>query len=146
MTSTRKMEANKRNASRSTGPRSPGGKLRSANNARRHGLAIPVDHDADAATKIQELAAALAGGSQDLGRTEQARVIAECYFDLRRIREARNEIFSAAGEFHDLTYEDIKTTICAIDKINRYERRAVSKRKRGLRRLAGDEAPSTLTL
>jgi hypothetical protein len=45
MSSIRKLEANKRNASRSTGPRTPGGKLRLCHNALRHGLASRIADD-----------------------------------------------------------------------------------------------------
>jgi hypothetical protein len=133
MSSARKMEANKRNASRSTGPRSPGGKLRSARNARRHGLATPIDQDAETASRIQNLTNVLTEGSQDSGRFEQARAVAECYFDLCRIREARAELFAAAGDFDNLTIEQLDRTVRVVDKINRYERRAVSKRRQGFR-------------
>ncbi len=39
-TSTQKRQANRRNALRSTGPKSSGGKLRSSKNARMHGLSV----------------------------------------------------------------------------------------------------------
>ena len=38
MTSFRQIEANRRNARQSTGPKTPGGKQRSRRNAMRHGL------------------------------------------------------------------------------------------------------------
>ena len=40
MTSARKLEANRRNARASTGPRTAAGKARAAQNARRHGLSL----------------------------------------------------------------------------------------------------------
>jgi hypothetical protein len=45
MRSSARVLANRRNARRSTGPRTPGGKSRVAKNALRHGLAIPVTID-----------------------------------------------------------------------------------------------------
>ena len=134
MTSTRKLEADKRNASRSTGPRTPGGKLRSRHNARRHGLATPVENDSEAAARIESLAAILADGSNDFERTEQSRAVAGCHFDLRRIRAARHDIFFTMGDLENLDRNELEAALQTIEKISRYERRALSKRKRALRK------------
>jgi hypothetical protein len=134
MISTRKLEANRRNASRSTGPRTPGGKLRSRHNARRHGLATPVENDSEAAAGIESLAAILADGSNDFERTEQSRAVAGCHFDLRRIRAARHDVFLTLGDLENANGNDIEIAICAIERINRYEKRASSKRKQALRK------------
>jgi hypothetical protein len=98
MTSICKIEANKNNASRSTGPRTPGGKLRSCQNARRHGVAIRIDDDPEAKSGIECLTAMLAEGADDFERIEQSRILAERYFDLRRIRAARFAVFSTINE------------------------------------------------
>ena len=134
MTSIRKIESNKRNASRSTGPRTPGGKQRSRHNARRHGLATPVDNDSEAAARIESLAATLADGSNDFERTEQSRAVAGCHFDLRRIRAARHDIFFTMGDLENLDRNELEAALQTIEKISRYERRALSKRKRALRK------------
>jgi hypothetical protein len=134
MISTRKLEANRRNASRSTGPRTPGGKLRSRHNARRHGLATPVENDSEAAAGIESLAAILAGGSNDFERSEQSRAVAGCHFDLRRIRAARHDVFLTLGDLENANGNDIEIAICAIERINRYEKRASSRRKQALRK------------
>ena len=134
MTSTRKLEANKRNASRSTGPRTPGGKLRSRHNARRHGLATPVENDSEAAARIESLAAILADGSNDFERTEQSRAVAGCHFDLRRIRAARHDIFFTMGDLENLDRNELEAALQTIENISRYERRALSKRKLALRK------------
>jgi hypothetical protein len=134
LTSTRKLEADKRNASRSTGPRTPGGKLRSRHNARRHGLATPVENDSEAAARIESLAAILADGSNDFERTEQSRAVAGCHFDLRRIRAARHDIFFTMGDLENLDRNELEAALQTIEKISRYERRALSKRKRALRK------------
>jgi hypothetical protein len=85
MTSIRKLESNKRNASRSTGPRTPGGKSSSAGNARGHGLATSIETDPGAKDGIECLAAILTEGSSDFERVDRSRVLAECHFDQRRI-------------------------------------------------------------
>ena len=43
MTSRRQIRANRRNATRSTGPRTPAGLLRASRNARTHGLSVALD-------------------------------------------------------------------------------------------------------
>jgi hypothetical protein len=130
MTSTRKLESNKRNASRSTGPRTPGGKLVSRNNARRHGLATRLEDDCEVNERIECLAAVLAAGSDEFERIEQSRILAGCHFDLHRIRAARYEVFSTMNELENVTGNDLETALRAMDKISRYEGRALSKRKR----------------
>ena len=62
VTFNRKLEANRRNASRSSGPRTPGSKLRSRQNARRHGLATPVENDSEVKASIECVVAILAEG------------------------------------------------------------------------------------
>ena len=133
MTSNRKLEANRRNASRSTGPRTPGGKLRSRQNACRHGLATPVENDAEVKASIECLRAILAEGVDDFLQIEQMRVVAESHFDLRRIRAARHDVFLKLGDMENASRNDLETALRAMDRISRYERRAISKRKQALR-------------
>jgi hypothetical protein len=86
--------ANRRNARRSTGPRTSEGKSRVAKNALRHGLAIPVTIDPALADATERLARVIAG--QDVGpiRLEGARRIAEAQIDLLRVRRARLALLS----------------------------------------------------
>src|SRR5260221_2385090 len=93
MTTIRKIESNKWNAARSTGPGPPGGNLRSRRSARRHGFATRIEDDPGARGGIDCLAAILAEGSDDFDRIEKSRVLAESQFERRRIRVARYEIF-----------------------------------------------------
>jgi hypothetical protein len=116
MTSTRKLESNKSNASRSTGPRTPGGKLRSRNNARRHGLATPVEDDGEERGRIESLTAIPAEGTTDFRRIEQLRMIAECHFDLRRIRVARHDVFLTTADFENLGGNGLEAALDAIER------------------------------
>lgn len=131
MTSSRKIESNKKNASWSTGPRSLGGKLRSRMNARRHGLATQLRDIPEQADRLEQLATILAEGKNNLLATEELQLIAECHIDMQRIRAAQHgllhQIITAESE------EDLKSSLSAVEKIDRYRRRAVSKRKKSLK-------------
>lgn len=81
--------ANRRNARNSTGPRSSAGKARSAQNARSHGLSIPVDLVPELVGKAEDLARAIAGPEASAYRLAQARAMAEAEIDLWRIRETK---------------------------------------------------------
>jgi hypothetical protein len=136
MTSIRKIESNKRNASRSTGPRTPGGKLRSRTNARRHGLAMRIEDDPEAKGGIEFLTATLVEGTDDFERREQARILAGCYFDLNRIRAARYDVFSMMDDLEAVSGKDFEVALRAMDSISRYETRTLSKRRKALRKSA----------
>jgi hypothetical protein len=135
MTSIRKMVSNKNNASRSTGPRTPGGKLRSCQNARRHGLATRIEDNPETKGGIECLSAILAKGANDFERIEQSHILAERHFDLRRIRAARYEVFLTIDDLENASGDDFEEALCAMGSISRYETRALSKSKRALRNL-----------
>ena len=84
-----RVRANRANARRSTGPKTNAGKSQVAHNALKHGLAIPLSADAEAAPAIERLARALAGAAADPLRLDAARHVAEAQIDLIRIRRAR---------------------------------------------------------
>ena len=81
--------ANRRNARRSAGPKTPAGKARVALNALRHGLAIPVTVDPALGAKIERLARVIAGRDDDPLRLECASRVAEAQIDVLRARRAR---------------------------------------------------------
>lgn len=132
MTSERKIAANRKNAQKSTGPRSERGRRHSRGNALRHGLAIAIGSDPSFSKDIEVLAAALErNGGQAVG--EFAVQAAEAELDLLRIRKLRASKFTdvygqpsaTLGQFAQLDKE--------LAKLDRYERRALSRRKRALR-------------
>jgi hypothetical protein len=135
LVSDRKLKANKRNASRSTGPRTLGGKLRSRNNALRHGLAIRIDIDPAAAQNIERLACILARFSNGCLANEHARTVAECYFDMQRIHAARTVVLQRLGELESAVINEHTVGARAIEKINRYERRILSRRRKAFQAL-----------
>jgi hypothetical protein len=93
MTSERKVTANRANARASTGPRTRQGKIRSAQNARRHGFSVSVLIDPLLSEDAENLAHALAGKGASAAVLEPARRAAEAQIDLRRV-EARRSLLN----------------------------------------------------
>lgn len=89
MTSARKIEANRINAQRSSGPKSRVGKNRASANALRHGLAALKHFDAMRPRDIELMARAICGDDIDPALFEQAQMIAETEFVLRCVRVER---------------------------------------------------------
>ena len=94
MTSAKKQEANRRNASKSTGPKTQAGKNVSARNAIRHGLSVVSLADPSWAPEVRAFARSLVapGASPDL--QEQAYRVAAAQIDLLRVRRARHDLIS----------------------------------------------------
>jgi hypothetical protein len=125
-TSLRKIEANRRNAQASTGPRTEAGKARVAQNARKHGLASPVELDPVAVKDIAALARSIAGPEADTARFALACEVAAAQIDLVRIRRARTEAFP------DLAAPS--EGLARFVALDRYEQHARARRKRAVRK------------
>jgi hypothetical protein len=109
-----------------------GGKLRSRDNALRHGLAVRISDDPTYLRDIEGLAAQLAGYSNDFRRTELARTIAECHFDLQRVRAAGTEVLSRIGELETAAVSEHAAAAAAFEKTKRYENRVLARRRKAL--------------
>jgi hypothetical protein len=89
MASQKQIEANRRNARNSTGPRSRAAKKRSGQNAYKHGLASGFASHAAVAKRRDELARQIAGDSEEGIILEYARAAAQAELDLARVRRVR---------------------------------------------------------
>jgi hypothetical protein len=133
MPSLRQIEANRNNAKKSTGPRSVAGREAVRRNARRHGLAVAIGGDPAFHEDVEKLAKALslASGAQQV--SEHAREAAEAELDLKRIRKVRAFLFEKLYFADTAAPDGITDLNVKLAKLERYERRAFSKRKRALR-------------
>ena len=130
MTLERKIAANRKNAKKSTGPRSAAGRAASRHNARRHGLATGIGSDPALRDDVEILAKLLAGGRESVG--EFAREAAEAHLDLARIRRIRAGSYARMRFFGTASTEDLMEAAEQFARLERYERRAFSRRKRAL--------------
>jgi hypothetical protein len=96
MSSAAKINANRANARASSGPRTAQGRARSARNAHRHGLSLPVLADRALSEEVEALAGEIAGASATPEIHELARRIAEAQIDLRRVGSVRHDLLSGA--------------------------------------------------
>ena len=97
MTSAKKIAANRRNAAKSTGPRSSAAKKRVSRNAYRHGLTQTVT--SRFREELHKRALELADGSADPLTLANARSVAEAELDIFRARAAKLSLIERAYVF-----------------------------------------------
>jgi hypothetical protein len=140
MASERQIAANRRNALRSTGPRTAAGKERSSRNAYRHGLRTAFG--VNAAADVEPIARELAGGEEGPIIMSWARTAAEAALDIERVRRVRAELFeevnnAAAGpaslEQSARVDEAARRLVPQLNALMRYELRAASRRDKAIR-------------
>jgi len=138
MTSLRRIYANRRNARRSTGPRTAPGKARSARNGRRHGLSRPSWIDAAAMQEIATLMRAIMRGRTGAEQQAYAERIALAQVEARRARRAKREVLGRI-----FTAPDPAGPIRRAVSLDRYEGRALRRRDVAIRKLeALKDAPA----
>jgi hypothetical protein len=102
MASEQQIAANRRNARKSTGPRSAAGKSRASRNSTRHGFAAARISSPERQMQIEHLARQIAGDSTDSLTLEHARAAAQAQFQLtliRRVQVALIERIRIFGRF-----------------------------------------------
>jgi hypothetical protein len=119
MATERQITANRRNARRSTGPRSRAGRKRASRNSYRHGVAT----SAEFAKHVESLARKIAGCGADAVSLEVARAVARAEFELAQIRRVRVALIARMAEFGELevpdplrTCRDVIRSLTSIDR------------------------------
>src|SRR5262245_16938555 len=143
MTSAAKIEANRRNAQRSTGPRSKAGKARVARNAFKHGLSVAIGADNFHAER-EELVQAFEGEFDSAKNSEAFSRLVEGQVELLRVRRSKAELLNRAATRLKDSYLGIEECVTAgfeqnaklLQTFDRYEGRALSKRGRAMKKLA----------
>ncbi|OSI25722.1 hypothetical protein [Bradyrhizobium canariense] len=96
MTSERKIETNRLNAKRSTGPKTNAGKAKSSRNAGQHGLSrVKAEGDASSSCLVRAITAGLAQQNSSLSIDDLVRA----NLWLGRIRQARYDMLVALLEY-----------------------------------------------
>src|SRR6516164_4405877 len=95
MATAKQIAANRRNAQRSTGPRTAAGRSVSSRNALRHGLSLHQEKDAATRAAINELAQLIAPDGSDNQKLVDVEEAATALLDLMRIRKVRHQMLAA---------------------------------------------------
>ena len=151
MTSAKQIAANRENAKRSTGPRTKAGKFRSRKNALRHGLASAILEGSPEDQEVNRIARAILGPSLTVPEaTYYAREAAEAENTLKQVLEIKIGLLNSLQNTPKIDNDrreseekgcyphrslSIDEVIAQAYKLDRYERRARSRRKKALRQL-----------
>jgi len=154
MTTARKVQANRQNARASTGPKSATGKARSSANARCHHLAVPIWSDPVLTANVVALAKHIAGVHPSPQVMAHAQQVADAQIEVVRVRRWRLNLMhqrlslllladpdDPACELRDDAEVSLKKALIVSDLtpqlqlLDRYERRAVSRRNRAIQSL-----------
>jgi hypothetical protein len=157
MSSEKQIEANRRNAQKSKGPRTAAGKARASRNSRKHALCTISRNNPLYAPRIEAIARAICSAATNAELWEQALVIGECTTLLACARAERIALIERllggpcvhiadtegggraeppASQCKPAPLRDeLKVMSLAardLNRLERYERRALSRRKRAI--------------
>ena len=152
MTSERRRAANRKNARKSTGPKSAQGKAKVSGNARRHGFSARGPADEHAPENLRRIADGICGEDADPIACDLAMTIADAQVSITRVRAARITVIKEArSRYADASAEsasnldgeapprnDLDSLCLAFPQLialERYERRAIARRKRAIEQL-----------
>jgi hypothetical protein len=76
-----------------------------------------IENDCEQKERIACLAAILTEGSNEFLKIEQSRFVAECHFDLHRIRAARYDLFLTMNDLEDVGGNDVENALRGMDRI-----------------------------
>ena len=131
MATQRQIEANRQNAAKSSGPRTLAGKSRSSRNAIKHGLAIPLAYDQKSAQRTALLTATL----KKYFSAVSAQQMISIDLDLERVRRVQTEARETLNISAHGRAPELEQVIAKATRIDRYEVRAISRRKRLMREI-----------
>jgi hypothetical protein len=145
----RRVRANRANAARSTGPRTKAGKAATRLNALRHGLAASSHYEPGADQEIETLARAIADAEEGSVLLAVARRVTDAELRLRRVRSAQMAFANAAPPLEKVRADSLgvahgasRNSVAPLGSLgkdfeagalDRYERRARSRRKFAIR-------------
>lgn len=136
MSSQRQVTASRKNAQRSSGPRTREGKARSKRNSWRHGLAVQLASNSPVDPEVVALAAVLAGPSPEPVRWHFAVIAAAAELELRRVDDAyklRTNSTTAPKDSLRANVQSYGDALTDLLRLQRYKQRAISRRDRALR-------------
>jgi hypothetical protein len=112
MTSEAQRTANRRNAQRSTGPRSAAGKGRSRLNALQHGLNARLGQDPERDQRVESLARLIAGAGANASQLHFARIAADATLQIARIRVLRTTLMEPAAREREVFSWSLPKRVC----------------------------------
>jgi hypothetical protein len=141
MSSEKQIEANRRNAQKSKGPRTAAGKARASCNSRKHALTTISRNHPLYAPRIEAIARAICSEATTAELWEQALIIGECTTILACAQAERLALIEqllggpcvhiASAPLRD-ELEAMGLAARDLNRLERYERRALSGRKRAI--------------
>jgi hypothetical protein len=137
MASEKQIAANRRNAQRSTGPKSLLGKMRSSRNARRHGFSGGQVLDKASMRRLNALKEKLLKEHPSPGAEHAADAFARAEIQISKIRAKQSQMLLDLSRVPSVDQEKAIRRLAALD---RYDRYAMTERGRAYKEICQNEA------